>query len=165
MKKEANTNTGHYNTGHYNSGDCNSGDFNSGHCNSGDFNSGHYNSGYFNSCNNSSGAFNTKKERMIIFNKQSDIIYDDFVKLRPVRIIFENLILNKFIHLSEMTDEEKKEHKEYKITNGYLKRYEYKEAWKNMWDIISEEEKNIIITEMPNFDKDIFFEITGIKID
>ena len=45
------------------------------------------------------------------------------------------------------------------------KKYTYKEAWKNMWNELTEEERNIIMTELPNFDKDIFKEITGIEVN
>ena len=64
-----------------------------------------------------------------------------------------------------MTDEEKIENPSYKTTGGYLKKLTFEEACKNMWDCLTEEEKNTVITELPNFDKDVFKEITGIDID
>ena len=43
------------------------------------------------------------------------------------------------------------------------KTFEYKEACKNMWDSLTEEERQLVY-EIPNFDKDKFFQITGIQI-
>ena len=60
---------------------------------------------------------------------------------------------------------EKKEHPEYKTTGGYLKVFDFKEACKNMWNNLTEEEKNKVITELPNFDADKFEYITGIDIN
>ena len=64
-----------------------------------------------------------------------------------------------------MTEEEKANNPEYKTTGGYLKVLDFKEAFKNMWIRLNKEQKNIIINELPNFDKYIFKEITGIDID
>ena len=72
--------------------------------------------------------------------------------------------LNKWIVLSDMTDQEKSDHPECETFGGYLKTYGYKEAWKEMWKSLSEKEKQSIL-DLPNFDKDIFFDITGIRIE
>ena len=63
-----------------------------------------------------------------------------------------------------MTDKEKEEHSEYKVTKGYLKELSYKEAWRNMWNRIDDKEKEAFVL-LPNFDKDIFKTITGIDIE
>ena len=75
---------------------------------------------------------------------------------------FEN---NVWVCEADMTEEEKANHPEYKTTGGYLKVLDFKEAFKNMWGRLNKEQKNIIINELPNFDKDIFKEIIGIDID
>ena len=62
-----------------------------------------------------------------------------------------------------MSDSEKEEHPDHEATGGYLKVLDYKEAWKKMWKSLSEKEKQSIL-DLPNFDKDIFFDITGIRI-
>ena len=167
-------NTGDYNTGDYNSGNCNSGYFNSGNRNTGDFNSGYYNTGDFNSgdcnignynsgdfntCNHSTGIFNTEEDKIKIFNKPSNWTYQNWLNSDSYCIL-SNVKLTKWIDIDDMTEEEKEQH-----TVGYLKKYTYKEAWKNMWNELTEEEKDIIMTELPNFDKDIFKEITGIDVD
>ena len=60
-----------------------------------------------------------------------------------------------------MTEEEKQQHPEYKTTNGYLKTYTYKQAWTNLWKKLNKDDKQAI-KDLPNFDKKVFKEITGI---
>ena len=63
-----------------------------------------------------------------------------------------------------MTDEEKKLHPEAEITGGYLKKLDKFECNIKWWRDLSDEEK-AVITAIPNFDKEIFKEITGIDIE
>ena len=189
-------NTGFTNSGNYNSGDCNSGyrnsgnynsgDCNSGYCNSGNRNSGHYNSGYcnsgnynsgdcnsgncnsgmFNSCDYSNGLFNTKSPKISLFNKPTQMTFEEFkVKHQEAfnLLYYSKFNLTKWINIYEMSEEEKVKHPEYKNLNGYLKQYSYKEACQNMWNNFTEQERNKI-KKIPNFNKDIFFEITGIEV-
>ena len=53
---------------------------------------------------------------------------------------------------------------EAKLTNGYLKKYDFKTACKNLWKKLNKEEKEVI-TQLPNFDKDKFKLITGIDVE
>ena len=77
------------------------------------------------------------------------------------------ILLNKYeLELTrwiEYTEEEKKESVIRQCTGGYLKKYTYKEACANWWSKYTDDEKQIIMT-MPNFDADIFKEITGIDV-
>ena len=63
----------------------------------------------------------------------------------------------------EYTEEEKKADKAKALIGGYLKKYEYKEACKTWWDKLSDKNKEII-HEIPNFDAEKFYRITGIRI-
>ena len=45
---------------------------------------------------------------------------------------------------------------------GYLKTLSYKDAWKEMWNGMSNEDKKFFL-DLPNFDAEIFEKITGIK--
>ena len=169
-----NYNNGHYNNGNYNNGHCNNGDYNVGNynngshnvgnANSGDFNIGDQNSGDFNFCNFSNGVFNTKEPTINIFNKPSTWTYEDWINSNVYNILANNFTNNVWIYKADMTEEEKANHPEYKTTGGYLKVLDFKEAFKNMWIRLNKEQKNIIINELPNFDKDIFKQITGIDI-
>ena len=58
---------------------------------------------------------------------------------------------------------EKLNNESYKTTRGYLKKIGYKEAFIKAWDNWNEKERNEI-KSIENFDAEIFYEITGIKI-
>jgi len=62
----------------------------------------------------------------------------------------------------DYTEKEKENDKAKELVGGYLKTNTYKEAWGMLWDGLSQEEREEI-SELPNFDADIFEEITGIK--
>ena len=160
-----NYNNGDCNNGNYNNGDCNNGSYNVGNANSGGFNIGDQNSGDFNFCNFSNGVFNTKEPTINIFNKPSTWTYEDWLNSNVYNILANNFTNNVWIYKANMTEEEKANHPEYKSTGGYLKVLDFKEAFKNMWIRLNKEQKNIIINELPNFDKYIFKQITGIDID
>lgn len=143
-------NTGNYNSGNYNSGNCNTGD-----CNSGDFNKTNF----------SNGCFNTKESKILMFNKPSDWSIEDW-RYSEAKRLLDNIMYNvlKWIYSYEMTDEEKEQHPEYEITGGYLKKCDKSECNQLWWDSLSDPEKNII-KSLPNFDAEIFKEITGIDIN
>ena len=63
-----------------------------------------------------------------------------------------------------MTDQEKLDNPKFYVTQGYLKTYSYKEAWKNAFDNKNEGDIELL-KNLPNFDAEVFEEITGIKID
>ena len=134
-------------------------------CNTGDYNTGNRNTGDWNITNYSTGLFNTKEEKIKIFDKISDWTLRDWYNSNIRQILRWNFENSVWIYEENMTDEEKKEHPEYKTTGGYLKVFEFKEACKNMWNNLTEEEKNKVITELPNFDADKFNLITGIDIN
>lgn len=66
--------------------------------------------------------------------------------------------------LENMTDEEKAEHPEAETTGGYLKELDNSECALIWWRGLNDGQK-AIITALPNFDKAIFKEITGIDVD
>ena len=136
-------NTGKKNTGNYNSGDCNSGNFNSGDCNS--------------------GFFCTITPNAMMFNKPTEYAYLAIYFMPGMRAIRSHFTLNKWVGLSSMTDQEKSDHPKCKTCGGYLKTYGYKEAWKNAWDEMIESERESV-KALPNFDSDIFYEITGVRV-
>ena len=54
---------------------------------------------------------------------------------------FPHFKLTEWVEEPDMTDEEKSKNPTYKTTGGYLKSYEYKEAWRNEWDSATQEDK------------------------
>jgi hypothetical protein len=153
-----NRNSGDWNSGYGNSGDRNSGDRNSGDWNSGYGNSGYRNSGYGNSTDRETGIFNTTQGKIRCFNKETDLTWKEIN--HPD---FYEFYLNKWIPESEMTDEEKKADPNFFVRGGYLKTFEWNEAWANYWRDCDQEEKDKVLN-LPNFDPAIFKEITGIDV-
>ena len=160
-----NANSGQSNTGNSNLGSCNCGDENFGDCNNGDANIGNFNIGDFNSCDGAIGCFNTTPQKIYFFNKPSDITYEAWATSNVKRILRDMPIKHiKWIPESRMTDEEKENNPEYKKIGGYLKEAKAtNEERQNWYKGLGRASKNSII-RMPNFDRDIFKEITGIDV-
>jgi len=163
-------NSGNRNSGDWNSGDCNSGDWNSGNWNSGnrnsgDWNSGNRNSGDWNKTNFSNGCFNTVEPKIYLFNKPSEWTYRDWLN-SEARYLLNQIPgdVLEYIWLDNMTDEEKAAYPEAETTGGYLKVLDNSECAVIWWRGLSDRQKNIIAA-IPNFDKAIFKEITGIDVD
>ena len=162
-----NCNTGYRNTGYLNTGDCNTGDRNTGDRNTGYRNTGDCNTGSYNACNHSAGMFNTKEQPMYLFNKPTDFTRDEFKNVFPNehRLLFNSPFpLTEWIDERDMSDKEKKANPSCKTTGGYLKERTYHEAWRIMWDSWTKKQQKSI-KKLPNFDKDIFKEITGIEVE
>ena len=160
-----NRNSGNWNSGDCNSGNCNSGNRNSGNRNSGNWNSGDCNSGDWNKCSFSNGCFNTTSPKIYLFNKPSSWTYRDWLNSEAcclIERISDNVV--QWVQYSNMTDEEKAEHPEAETTDGYLKKLDNSECTVLWWRNLSDCQK-AIITAIPNFDKAIFKEITGIDVD
>ena len=158
-------NSGNRNSGDWNSGNRNSGDWNSGNCNSGDCNSGDWNSGDWNKCSFSNGCFNTVSPKIYLFNKPSEWTYQDWLN-SEARYLLNQIPgdVLEYIYLSDMTDEEKAAHPEAETTGGYLKILDNSECAVIWWRGLSDRQK-AVITAIPNFDKEIFKQITGIDVD
>ena len=160
-----NCNSGNRNSGDYNSGNWNSGDWNSGNCNSGNWNSGNRNSGDWNSTSFSSGCFNTEESEIMMFNKPSGWGYKDWIQ-SEARFLLNQIPKGvvKWIYESDMTNEEKEVHPSYKTTGGYLKELDESDCAQMWWNGLLEYQRNII-KALPNFDPEIFFQCTGVKVD
>ena len=158
-------NTGDRNTGDRNTGDRNTGDRNTGDRNTGNWNTGDRNTGDWNSTDFSTGCFNTKEEKIKLFNKRSKWTYRDW-RYSLARDLMCDCPHTKTVWIDEkyMTDSEKEENPTWKCSGGYLKINEVtdedRQAW---WDNLDDEEQEEI-KSLPNFDKEIFKEITGIKV-
>ena len=110
-----------------------------GYCNSGDYNSGNRNSG-----NRNSGNWLNHPARFVL----NGVPFDEL----------------RWVYSEDMTDDEKKEHPEHDVTGGFLKEFDYSKNRQNWWDGLDKENKEKI-KSLPNFDKEKFERIVGIKID
>ena len=153
-------NTGNRNTGNRNTGNCNTGDWNTGNRNTGDWNTGDWNKSSFNT-----GCFNTVEQKIMLFNKPSDMTYRDWYE-SDARWLLNQIPKDvvEWIYSEDMTDEEKAEHLTYETTGGYLKVLDESECGQLWWGSLSDRQKNII-KAIPNFDAEIFFQCTGIRVD
>ena len=134
-------------------------------CNSGNRNSGNRNSGDWNKTNFSNGCFNTVEPKIYLFNKPSEWTYRDWMN-SEARFLLNQIPgdVLEYIWFDDMTDEEKAAHPEAETTGGYLKVLDNSECAVIWWRGLSDRQKNIIAA-IPNFDKAIFKEITGIDVD
>jgi hypothetical protein len=154
-----NRNTGDWNTGLCNTGDCNTGNWNTGNWNTGLCNTGNWNTGNWNTGNRNTGFFNTDEETVRMFNKDTGKKRNDINF--PVFLDFDT---TQWVSDDTATKEEKEQHKtEIETYGGFLKKLNYKTAFKRAWSNASEEEKEQV-KSLPNFDPDIFFEISGIRV-
>ena len=99
-----------------------------------------------------------------MFNKPSNWTYQDWLNSDARRILNRvpsNVL--EWIWSDDMTDEEKVAHPEHQVTGGYLKHIEKETGRQMWWDDLSDKEKETVMN-LPNFDKDIFKEITGIEV-
>ena len=63
------------------------------------------------------------------------------------------------------TEEEKQKHKaEIETCGGFLKPINYKDAWRHAWNRASIEERKKLF-DLPNWDNQVFKEITGIDAE
>jgi hypothetical protein len=145
-------NTGRYNTGNYNTGDCNTGDCNTGDCNTGDCNTGGWNTGDCNTGGWNTGGWNTGgwntgswnicDRSSGFFNTVNDTIN---VFNKPCKIAtWEAANKPSFICFAPVGT--------------------YKESWRKAYDEAPEEDK-LLLVKLPNFDADVFYEISGIMVD
>ena len=162
--------TGRWNTGDCNTGNRNTGDWNTGNCNTGNCNTGNRNTGDCNTgdCNKSSfntGCFNTEEQKIMLFNKPSDMTYREWID-SDARYLLNQIPKDvvEWVYEEDMTDEEKAAHPTYKTTGGYLKVLDESECGQLWWGSLSDRRKEII-KAIPNFDAEIFFQCTGVRVD
>ncbi|WP_213067264.1 pentapeptide repeat-containing protein, partial [Acinetobacter sp. CFCC 10889] len=143
-------NTGDRNTGYWNTGDRNTGYWNTGDCNTGDWNTTNF----------SNGFFNTEEVEIInVFDKPCmKSVWDEANK--PSCLYFS---LTKWIYESAMSDVEKQENPSFSCTGGYLKKYDYKEAFTKSVTEASKEDRDLI-RALPNFNNEKFLEISGVDL-
>ena len=160
-----NRNTGDWNTGNRNTGNRNTGDWNTGNCNTGDWNTGDWNTGDWNKSSFNTGCFNTEEQKIMLFNKPSNMTYSEWLD-SDARYLLNQIPKDvvEWVYEEDMTDEEKAAHPTYETTGGYLKVLDESECGQLWWGSLSDRRKEII-KAIPNFDAEIFFQCTGVRVD
>ena len=160
-----NRNTGDWNTGDWNTGDWNTGNRNTGDWNTGDWNTGDWNTGDWNKSSFNTGCFNTVEQKIMLFNKPSGMTYREWID-SDARYLLNQIPKDvvEWVYEEDMTDEEKAAHPTYETTGGYLKVLNESECGQLWWGSLSDRRKEII-KAIPNFDAEIFFQCTGIRVD
>ena len=164
-RNTGNRNTGNRNAGNCNVGNCNAGDWNVGNCNAGNWNTGNcnagnWNAGDWNAGNCNTGYFNVDEPLIRIFGKETTLKRDeiDF----PSFLYFG---LTVWVSHDTASDEEKTVHKqEIEVMGGFLKKLEYKQAFRLAWDKADKEEHKKLLN-LPNWNNDIFKQISGIDAE
>ena len=162
--------TGHYSTGNFSTGDRSTGDYSTGYCSTGYCSAGDYSTGDYSTGYGSTGNWSISKYSTGHFSTVDYSGFGAFNKTctpekwesatKPNFLYFH---LTRWTQESEMSDEEKKNNPTHKTTGGYLKVYDYKEAFQAAFDKASDEEIEQL-KALPNFDADVFKEISGIDI-
>ena len=101
-----------------------------------------------------------------MFNKPSNWSYIDWLDSRAAFILSMTPCSRpEWVALSAMTDVEKTEHPEAVTVGGFLRKAEASVAEINRWwrDLPNCDKEEVL--SLPNFDKAIFKEITGINVD
>ena len=160
-----NWNTGNWNTGNRNTGDWNTGNRNTGNRNTGNRNAGNRNTGDWNKSSFNTGCFNTEEQKIMLFNKPSDMTYSEWLG-SDARYLLNQIPKDvvEWVYEEDMTDAEKAAHPTYETTGGYLKVLDESECGQLWWGSLSDRRKEII-KAIPNFDAEIFFQCTGVRVD
>jgi hypothetical protein len=152
--------TGDCSTGNCSTGDCSTGSCSTGDCSTGYRSTGDHSTGDWSISNYSTGHFSTiDYSGFGAFNKPCTLEEWEAAE-KPDFLYFR---LTEWISEFDMTEEEKEANPTYKTTGGYLKVYEYKEAFKRSWDNAPAEDREKLF-RLPNFDPDVFKEISGIDV-
>ena len=151
-----NWNTGYRNTGNRNTGDWNTGNWNTGYRNTGDCNTGNWNTGNWNT-----GYFNTKTPTTVnCFNSPTEREVWD--KAEKPNWIYRPSTTT-WVSERDMTNQEKIDNPTFHTCGGYLKVNDWHEEWRKAYEDATEEEIQMVRV-LPNFDYDVFEEITGLDI-
>ena len=107
-----------------------------------------------------SGFFNSDEPCVRMFNKMTTYKRKD-IEI-PSWCYFD---LTVWVSHDTASEEEKQEHKaEIETCGGFLKSINYKDAWRISWNRASIEERKKLF-DLPNWDNQVFKEITGIDAE
>ncbi len=147
QRNTGSSNVGDCNTGHYNASDYNTGHYNTGHRNAGNRNAGHRNTGHYNAGDYNTGNYNTGDHNTCNYSSGFFNTVNDTINVfnKPCKIdVWERANTPDFIYFDIVGT--------------------YKESWRKAYDEASEVDK-LLLVKLPNFDADVFYEISGIMVD
>lgn len=145
-----NSNEGYYNVGSFNMGYYNTGDHNIGCNNSGYCNIGDYNTGSYNEISYSTGFFNTKEQPIYMFNKPTKLSSFMIHELEGMELVHQLMTLYNIDFYYNKNA----------ICSSYCRKLRNK-----VWHCGFTEKQREAVLSLPNFDAEIFREITGIDVD
>lgn len=156
-------NIGDYNSGYGNVGERNSGTYNVGNFNSGIGNFGNHNSGDWNKTDYSCGCFNTVRQKLYFFNKPSDLTVSEWIGSRAYEVLLGMPAYEiRGLYVSSIAGDETKTNSHVTKAAGKIKGNE-KTVVNDWWKDLTDSERSAVMS-MPNFDKDIFSEVTGVEL-
>lgn len=162
MKKNTgNRSTGNKSTGDMSTGDMSTGNWSTGHWSTGNWSTGSWSTGNWSTSDRSTGHFSTiDNSGFGAFNKPCTI--HEWAKIKKPNFLYFKL--TEWVQQEKMSDEEKENNQMWETTGGYLKVFNYKQAFQKSWDNASEEDKALLF-KLPNFDVNVFKEISGIDVN
>ena len=160
-------NTGDRNTGDQNTGEYNTGDWNTGNRNTGERNTGEYNTGNRNTGDRNTWYFNTTTPtQWLLFNKLATLWDSNWNLIVSFPEYFSfSVDTTERIERNDMTSSEKKYNTDAESMWGYLKKYDTDKTLHTYRKRSFEKAKKKDVAKtlgLPNFDYDIFAEISGI---
>jgi hypothetical protein len=107
----------------------------------------------------------TEEQPIMMFNQPSPWTYRNWLD-SEARCLLNRIPRNvtEWVYACDMTEKEKADHPEHITTGGYLKTLDEKDAAQNWWNNLDQSDRDIILA-LPNFDAEIFFQCTGIRVD
>lgn len=150
-RNTGNFNLGNYNTGDYNIGDSNTGDHNIGYGNSGYCNIGDCNTGGYNKASYSTGYFNTKEQPIYMFNEPTELSSFKIHELEGMDLVYQLMTCYNIVGF-------------YYNKNATCSPY-CRKLRNKVWHCTFTEKQKEAVLSLPNFDAEIFKEITGIDIN
>jgi hypothetical protein len=160
-RSTGNHSTGDRSTGVYSTGNFSTGHFSTGNCSTGGWSTGNYSTGSWSISNYSTGHFSTEDYSGFgAFNKPCTI--EEWDSAETPAFLYFGLI--EWVTLSDMTEQEKIDNPSCEIIGGYSKPIDYKEAWRKAWNSATDEDKELLYA-LPNFDAEVFKEISGIDVN
>ena len=95
----------------------------------------------------------------------SDLTHEEWIQSKAYHLLDQMPgYTTEWVPEREMTVDEKENHPNYATVGGYLKEIDNFQKRQEWWNSLSDDEKSTI-KSIPNFDVDIFYECTGIKIE